>query len=266
LAVSRWMAAMDALATSRSSRPLRGLRACANRRFWPIAVSDARVLATLSKRPPQTALDQKRYGETGAHGHPTAWGRWALLLARTSSSPGSRSRTACCGLGGVLARSGLPAPACAHQELAPLARAGEGGAEWMGRAEHTRHRLDERAERAGASRGGLSNAAMRGREQAACVAGNMRGWQHNDNEAIWFLWRSFYGGVCMEEFYGGCSKKHSPGALPPHPLPALRLAPLARRSAPYVSPIGHPYCQAALKSNTGPNLSVSTGGHAKRRT
>jgi hypothetical protein len=127
--------AISSPATSRSSRPLRGLRAtfrpqpaCANPRISP-------VLATFIKRPQQPAPDRKRYGET-------------LLEPTTSCSPGSRSRTACCGLGGVLAMSdkhilraphapkspgactrpgqALPAPACAHQALAPLVRVGLG--------------------------------------------------------------------------------------------------------------------------------------------
>ncbi len=40
---------------------------------------------------------------------------------------------------------------------------------------------------------------------------------------------------------------------------ALRLAPLGGRSAPSVSPFGHPYRHATIISNTGHNLSVSTG-------
>ncbi len=54
-------------------------------------------------------------------------------------------------------------------------------------------------------------------------------------------------------------QKNISGALPPHPLLILRLAPLAGRSAPYVSPFGGLYRHAPIQTNTGQNLSESTG-------
>ncbi len=86
----------------------------------------------------------------------------------------------------------------------------------------------------------MSNAlpAVRGREQVACVAGNMCMLAGNMKMtlAVMQIW-----------FLHGCSLNIFTGALPPYPLPALRLAILAGCSVPYVSPFGHPYRHAALQ-------------------
>ncbi len=177
LAVSRWRRPIAILEAP--AGPLGHLEASAGLRTPPDqqAVSDARVLATRIQRP---APDRPK-GRVPKGRAVRCWHR----------SPGSWSRTACCGLGGVLAMSGTSCELCMRPRAraparararaclrlpflikhCPLARVGEGGAVWVGGAEQTRHRLDARGEM-GKRCAGLPA------ERARARASGMRGRQH----------------------------------------------------------------------------------------
>jgi hypothetical protein len=81
----------------------------------------------------------------------------------------------------------------------------------------------------------LSNAlpAARGREKVACVASNMRGWQHGENEVrgdvnwvcLWMLKKKIARGRCPRTPCLLCDSLRSPGApRPPYRHLAIHIA------------------------------------------